>query len=165
MVVWALMHVGRLRLGRALEGFGIDMQHIDVSRVVHAPTAKVFARYSDFPSWTRWSGLGKVSVRRPGDANGVGAVRVIQTGPLRIVEEVTASEPPSALTYRLLSGLPIHTTSAESPSLPMAQTPASGGNATSRPQGSRPGAPVQGHSGEALQRHPRRAGHGNAPHH
>lgn len=89
------------------------MQHVDVSRVIPAPTMDVFARYCDFNTWTRWSRLGKVSVQQPGDANGVGAIRLIQTGPLRIVEEVTASEAPSVLTYRLLSGLPIRRTPSD----------------------------------------------------
>lgn len=83
------------------------MQHVDVSRVIHAPAAKVFERYSDFPSWTRWARLGEVSLQRPGDGCGVGAVRVIRNGPSRVVEEVTASEPPSSLTYRLISGFPL----------------------------------------------------------
>jgi hypothetical protein len=83
------------------------MRHVAVNRMIPAPPDAVFARYADIPSWTRWASLGRASVGRPGDADGVGALRVITNGPVRVVEEVTAVDAPRRLDYRLVRGFPI----------------------------------------------------------
>lgn len=83
------------------------MRHVAVTRMIPAPPGAAFARYADIPSWTRWAGLGRVALGRPGDVDGVGALRVITNGPVRVVEEVTAVDAPRRLDYRLVRGFPI----------------------------------------------------------
>ncbi|MDX5398550.1 MAG: SRPBCC family protein, partial [Actinomycetes bacterium] len=75
--------------------------------MIPAPPGVAFARYADILSWTRWAGLGRVALGRPGDVDGVGALRVIANGPVRVVEEVTAVDAPRRLDYRLVRGFPI----------------------------------------------------------
>ncbi|MGM0386673.1 MAG: SRPBCC family protein [Actinomycetota bacterium] len=83
------------------------MQHVEVSCVMDAAAPVVFERFSDLPSWTQWAGLGTVSLQSGGDAKGVGALRSVRKGPLRILEDITASEVPHTIRYRLLRGLPL----------------------------------------------------------
>ena len=86
------------------------MQYVEVKRVIDAPIDAVWARYTDHVSWTEWAGLGKVTLDRQGDPppNGVGCVRAISSGGVKVVEEVLSFEPPRRMTYRIVrGGLPI----------------------------------------------------------
>jgi uncharacterized protein YndB with AHSA1/START domain len=88
------------------ESDGEPLVHVEVSALIDAPADRVWARYTDYVSWTRWAGLGTVRLDRPGspDRNGVGAVRVIENPGLTVWEEVLSFEPPRRLTYHVLHG-------------------------------------------------------------
>ena len=86
------------------------MQYVEVKRVIDAPIDTVWARYTDHVSWTEWAGLGKVTLDRQGDPppNGVGCVRAIASGGVKVIEEVLTFESPRRMTYRIVrGGLPI----------------------------------------------------------
>jgi uncharacterized protein YndB with AHSA1/START domain len=81
------------------------MEKIKVERVIEAPPAAVFERYTDHAGWSRWAGIGKVLLAREGSTarNGVGAVRAFASAP-GLKEEVVSFEPPTRMTYRVISG-------------------------------------------------------------
>ena len=71
----------------------------------------MWATYTDHASWTRWAGIGRVTLEPPGspDPNGVGCVRVIRSAGVAAYEEVVEFEAPRRMAYRLVrGGLPIH---------------------------------------------------------
>lgn len=74
-----------------------------------APLETVWEVLSDHRGMPSWSRVSSVELDQKGspDANGVGAVRVLKTGPIRVVEEITEFEPPESLAYRMTKGLPI----------------------------------------------------------
>ena len=78
------------------------MQTIRVERILHAPAEKVFDLATDHAGYTALSGVTSARLVSAGtrEKNGVGAVREIQAGPIRIQEEVTAFERPRAWTTR-----------------------------------------------------------------
>ena len=67
----------------------------------------VWDLYTDHVSWTRWAGLGTVSLARTGDPppNGVGCVRAISRGGFKVLEEVVSFDPPERMTYRVVGGM------------------------------------------------------------
>jgi hypothetical protein len=82
------------------------LEHVEVRRVFDAPINEVWARYTDWVSWTRWAQLGKVHLDPPGspDPDGVGAVRRITDLGITVWEEVLSFEPPRRMTYRVKRG-------------------------------------------------------------
>ena len=76
---------------------------------VLAPRAVVWAVMSDHVLYARWTPARGVTMERLGapDPNGVGAIRVFDSGPVKVKEEVVAFDPPTRLVYRLASGLPV----------------------------------------------------------
>lgn len=82
------------------------MQHVEVEAIIPAAIDKVWARYTDHVSWSRWAGLGPVHLDREGSPppNGVGCIRVIGRGRLAVREEVVDFEPPRRMTYRIIGG-------------------------------------------------------------
>jgi uncharacterized protein YndB with AHSA1/START domain len=82
------------------------MVHVDVQHDYDAPIERVFACYTDHRGWTRWAGLGRVTLAREGTPtpDGVGCVRVITTGRVAVQEEVRAFEPPHRMVYALVKG-------------------------------------------------------------
>src|SRR5262249_1168459 len=42
------------------------LEHVEVRRVFDAPINEVWARYTDYVSWTRWAQLGQVRLDPPG---------------------------------------------------------------------------------------------------
>lgn len=58
------------------------------------------------PSWLKLKSV-ELDPEGTPDPNGVGAVRNIRNGPVKIKEEVTLFEPPHRLGYRMVSGLPV----------------------------------------------------------
>src|SRR5687767_2371575 len=81
------------------------MQNVEVERIVEASPDEVFRRYTDHAAWTKWAGLGRVSLAREGSPspNGVGCVRVFHRA-MNTREEVVSYEPPVRMTYRLVQG-------------------------------------------------------------
>lgn len=81
------------------------MNHVEVTRELSHPRARVFARYTDHERWGEWTGLGRVRLVKDGapERDGIGAIRAFAAaGPLR--EEVTGYEAPSRMTYRIAAG-------------------------------------------------------------
>ena len=80
------------------------MQTIRVERTLPAPAEKVFDLATDHAGYTALSGVTSARLVRAGaqDRNGVGAVREIKAGPIRIQEEVTAFERPGLMDYKVV---------------------------------------------------------------
>jgi len=72
-----------------------------------APPDAVWRLLADPLTWPGFSPVGKAVIERPGTAEptGLGMIRRLQTGPLRMREEVVASEAPRHHAYILLSGM------------------------------------------------------------
>jgi len=85
---------------------GMVMQYVEVNEVIPAPIDAVWDRYTDHRSWTDWAGLGTVTLDREGSPspNGVGCVRRISRGGVRVFEEVVSFEPPRRMSYRVVKG-------------------------------------------------------------
>lgn len=86
------------------------MHHVEVKQVIAAPPEVVWDRYTDYCSWTDWAGLGTVTLEREGrdHRNGVGCVRAVSTGGVRVFEEVLSFDPPRSMTYQVVrGGIPI----------------------------------------------------------
>ena len=66
------------------------VQRVVAKKLIAAPRQAVWDLYADHVSWSRWAGLGKVSLERIGDPapNGVGCVRVISRAGFKVREEV-----------------------------------------------------------------------------
>ncbi len=61
---------------------------------------------ADHEGMSRWVGAQVSVIADPGDG-GVGTVRRIRRGGLRLDEEVTYCDPPRRMVYRLIRGLPL----------------------------------------------------------
>jgi hypothetical protein len=70
-------------------------------------TWSVLAEQSEMAAWTP---ARTVTIQHQGDPRpaGVGTIRVLSLTPLTIREQITGVDAPSRLTYRLLSGIPVH---------------------------------------------------------
>jgi uncharacterized protein YndB with AHSA1/START domain len=82
------------------------MQRVEVHQTVPAPIDVVWDRYTDHRSWTRWAGMGTVTLDREGrpPPNGVGCVRVISNAGLAVFEEILEFEAPRRMSYRVVKG-------------------------------------------------------------
>ncbi len=83
------------------------MTAFKITREVDLPAEKAFAIISDFtraPSPTI-----QVEVEKEGDseARGVGTIRTITIGRVRVRERLESVNPPGSLTYSILSGAPM----------------------------------------------------------
>jgi uncharacterized protein YndB with AHSA1/START domain len=76
---------------------------------IHAPQAVVWDVMTDHVLYERWTSAKAVAMERHGSPhrNGVGAIRVFDSGPLKVREEVLEFDPPRRMVYRLASGLPV----------------------------------------------------------
>lgn len=78
---------------------------------VHASAAPttVWNLVGDATTWSRWAAMARSDYEVEGDPapHGVGAVRVLGTGPFLSRERVVVHDPPHHLGYELLSGLPV----------------------------------------------------------
>ncbi len=74
---------------------------------VAAPPDLTWQLISDHEAMSEWAGIGPVRRIRDGDTgpNGRGALRVLNIGG-RIVEQVTADNPPDSYRYRIIKGSP-----------------------------------------------------------
>lgn len=75
----------------------------------------VFSLLSDPSTYPTWSGHDEYRMERPGrhSLHGVGEIRMLRTGLLRVREEIVTYDIDRKLGYRLLSGLPLHDYFAE----------------------------------------------------
>lgn len=82
---------------------------IDVYRHARAPLATVWEVLSDHGAMSRWTRIPSASLEREGDPppNGVGAIRRLGAGPVVSREEVLLFEPPTRMSYTILSGVPV----------------------------------------------------------
>jgi len=71
------------------------MFKIKVERIVKKPIDEVFEALSDHASYGSFKAVGVAKLVAEGDEerNGVGALRSIQTGPVKFWERITAFEP------------------------------------------------------------------------
>ena len=82
------------------------MQHVEVTHRFDAPPQRVWDVYTDHARWSEWSGLGSSSLETEGrpERDGVGAVRCLGNGPLRVWEEVVEFDAPKRMAYRVVRG-------------------------------------------------------------
>jgi hypothetical protein len=82
------------------------MTTFTITRELDLPSEKAFAISSDFTSSP--GPTIKVEVEKEGDSEskGVGTIRVITVGKVRVREQLKSVNPPNSFTYTLLSGAP-----------------------------------------------------------
>ncbi len=84
---------------------------IDISAEARstADAGSLFALLADGSTWPTWSPIGSFELESPGAEapEGLGAVRVFRTGPVRSRERLVELVPDRRLSYELLSGLPV----------------------------------------------------------
>jgi uncharacterized protein YndB with AHSA1/START domain len=80
------------------------MRTIHVTRSIPGPAEAVFDRLTDHANYDRFRGIRRSELLSEGDPppNGVGAKRLVLSGPLRFEEEITAYERPSKLDYLIV---------------------------------------------------------------
>lgn len=67
---------------------------------------RVWSAITDHEGMAKWTGA-EVRIVARGDEKGVGTVRRVKIGALRIDEEVTYADAPRRLVYRVIRGLPV----------------------------------------------------------
>lgn len=70
------------------------------------PPDRLWRALTDHEGMRKWTGA-QVRIVARGDASGVGTVRRVAMGPLRIDEEVVYADAPRRLVYRVVRGLPV----------------------------------------------------------
>jgi hypothetical protein len=85
------------------------MVEIRVQARSAAPLAITWSVLADQVGMTTWGPARTVTLEDVGEPppDGVGAIRVLSRGPMKIREQITAVEKPNRLAYRMLSGLPV----------------------------------------------------------
>lgn len=85
------------------------MFKIKVERIVKKPIDEVFEAISDHASYGSFKAVGKAKLLTEGDdeRNGAGALRTIQTGPVKFWERITAFERPTHMQYKIEKARPI----------------------------------------------------------
>jgi hypothetical protein len=81
---------------------------VSVTKIV-APRDVVWSVMTDHARYVNWTSASRVTMERTGapEPDGVGAVRVFHTGPVRVREEVLEFEPLDRMVYRVVSGMPV----------------------------------------------------------
>jgi uncharacterized protein YndB with AHSA1/START domain len=84
------------------------MHTLSVARTIPAPIEEVFDAYTDHEALARVPGVRSCRVTRPGkgERNGLGAIRELDCGLLRLREEIVAFERPHLMEYRVLASRP-----------------------------------------------------------
>ncbi len=79
-----------------------------VKHTIAAPVSEVFDRISDHAAYRQFPGIRASRLLREGrnEKNGLGAIREIEAGRARFVEEITAFERPWRMDYRILESRP-----------------------------------------------------------
>ena len=80
--------------------------HLSFLARYDVPPEVLFRVATDHEGMSRWVGAPVSVIAAPKDG-GVGTVRRITAGPLRIDEEVVAWDPPRRMIYRVVRGLPL----------------------------------------------------------
>ena len=85
------------------------MFKVKVERIVRKPINEVFEALSDHASYGSFKAVGAAKLVNEGDEerNGVGALRTIQTGPVKFWERITAFERPTHMEYQIEKAKPI----------------------------------------------------------
>lgn len=85
------------------------MQTVVVTKTINAPIDVVFEEYTDHERLADLPMVISAKVVRPGktEKNGLGAVRVVNGGALKLREEVTGFERPKLMEYKILETSPI----------------------------------------------------------
>jgi uncharacterized protein YndB with AHSA1/START domain len=85
------------------------VQKIVVTRTIGAPIDVVFEEYTDHERLADLPMVISAQVLTPGttEKNGLGAVRVVNGGVLKLREEITGFERPTLMEYRILETSPI----------------------------------------------------------
>jgi uncharacterized protein YndB with AHSA1/START domain len=85
------------------------MQTVTVTKTIAAPIEVVFAEYTDHERLADLPMVISAKVVTPGktEKNGIGAVRVVNGGVLKLREEITGFERPTLMEYRILDTSPI----------------------------------------------------------
>jgi len=80
------------------------MRTVRVTRSIPAPPERVFALLADHANYDRFRGIRHSELLREGrpPPNGVGALRMVRSGPIRFEEEITTYERPSQLDYLIV---------------------------------------------------------------
>lgn len=86
------------------------LHHIDRTAHSAAPAATIYAMLLDRTTWPSWSPLVSFSAESdgPDGPQSVGAIGTFTTGRTKSREEIVELVPGRRLSYRLLSGLPLH---------------------------------------------------------
>lgn len=85
------------------------MQTVVVTKTINAPIDVVFEEYTDHERLADLPMVISAKVVRPGktEKNGLGAVRVVNGGALKLREEITGFERPKLMEYKILETSPI----------------------------------------------------------
>jgi uncharacterized protein YndB with AHSA1/START domain len=77
------------------------MPTVRVTRTIRAPIEDVFNLLTDHANYEQFRGIRASKLLREGqpERNGVGAMRMIDVGPVRFEEEITAFERPTRMDY------------------------------------------------------------------
>ena len=86
------------------------MAEIRILARAAAPLQTVWSVLAAQAGMGAWAPVRKVALEREGDPppDGIGAIRVLSRPPFEIREQITDVDVPVRLTYRMLSGLPVH---------------------------------------------------------
>ena len=85
------------------------MFKIKVERIIKKPIDEVFEALSDHASYGSFKAVGVAKLVTEGDKerNGIGALRTIQTGPIKFWERITAFERPTHMQYQIEKARPV----------------------------------------------------------
>jgi len=91
------------------------MANFTLSATINAPIELVFDVLTDHRSYAHLTPLRSSTLEREGDPapNGIGAIRVLKLAGPPIREEVTGFERPSRFSYKMLSGAPVRSHTAD----------------------------------------------------
>lgn len=84
------------------------MYTLHVTKLIPAPIDEVFEAYTQHEKLAEVVGVRSCRVTRPGDTehNGLGAVRELDCGPIRLREEITGFDRPNRMQYRIVDSRP-----------------------------------------------------------
>jgi hypothetical protein len=79
-------------------------RQIDIRKTTRADPAAVWRLLGDSYMWPSWAPITWVLVDRHGDQNGLGEVRTVKMGRVRVREEIVERHVERGLSYKLVSG-------------------------------------------------------------
>lgn len=84
------------------------MHTLTATRTIPAPIDVVFEAFTDHEKLSQLPMVRSCKVTAPGatERNGLGAVRELDCGPIRLREQITAFERPHRMEYRIVDGRP-----------------------------------------------------------